>query len=138
MTEVVYSIDSYSIELKKITNCEPYFISIIPHSILIVTALIWLPILLIGDAIIGDHFLADGCGVRVILKRGSESIKSKNCPLSNNPDKDAVGIQKLVDEYIKFINNEIESEKVKMQKDKEYNEQCCNRFKDVIKKVKVQ
>lgn len=96
--------------------------------------------------IIGVLQFGYGCGIRIRLEDNSYksptnsysdiTIKSKQYQFTNNPDYDASEIKKIVDEFEKYANELDATNKKREEEQQRLKQECCNKYKSVIQKVK--
>jgi hypothetical protein len=77
------------------------------------------------------------CGVAITLHGINTSLTTKFA-LSNNVDRDAKKIKKVVDKYVKLAHQIDADQKLKDAEEKKLKQECCTRYNDVIQKVKTE
>jgi Na+(H+)/acetate symporter ActP len=75
------------------------------------------------------------CGISISLNGCNTHLTSKFA-LSNNADRDAKKIKKIVDKYVKLAHQIDSNQKSKEMIEKEHRKQCCTQYQAVIEKVK--
>jgi hypothetical protein len=79
------------------------------------------------------------CGIKVKLMNADYidlTIRSVSYQFTNNPDYDAQEITKIADELEKYANEiDLKNKKVEDEK-RAKSDECCNKYKSVITKVK--
>jgi hypothetical protein len=134
--EVVYKKGVYEIDLIKIDNCPPRFISMIPEPLITLLAIFMLPILLIGS-LMKEDFLSDRRGISIRMNRGNTLVRSFEYPYTDNLDKDAKEIKRIIDSYKYEIDKAIEEKNLRMKREQEYSEKSSTKFKEMVERVKV-
>jgi hypothetical protein len=75
------------------------------------------------------------CGISISLNGANTHLTSKFA-LSNNADRDAKKIKKIVDKYVKIAHQIDAAEKSNELSERNLKQECCTRYNDVIQKVK--
>ena len=82
-----------------------------------------------------QEYYKNKCGVSISLNGTNTSLTSK-FTLSNNVNRDAKKIKKIVDKYVKIAHQIDAAEKSKELSERNLKQECCTRYNEVIQKVK--
>lgn len=77
------------------------------------------------------------CGVSITLSGTNTSLRSKFA-LSNNADRDAKKIKKIVDKYVKLAHQIDANQKAEETERCKQRNQCCTQYQAVMEKVKTE
>lgn len=102
-----------------------------------------LAFLLIGGiGAISGYFILDssfGCGTKIILKDNNHNncdVKIFYYQFTDNPDTDALEIEKIMNEFEAYANELDASNKKREEEEQKLKNMCCDKYKSVISKVK--
>jgi hypothetical protein len=154
--EILRTFGHYSIVSEKIDKCPcKYNEYIILMSMGFVTTLFFIALLQTDDLIyfivfniigfigcFGGLYISDSlynCGVEIKLKDNNYidvTIKSKLFQLTSNPNRDALEIKNIMDNFEKYANKIDIVNKKREDEEHMKSKLCCNKYKSVIQKVK--
>lgn len=81
-------------------------------------------------------FQLSSCGIKIELYRGTSVCTEKEYRFTNNPEKDARNVKRIIDEFTLYGNNSFAENKEYQRRIEEEKQQCCNQYKEVMEKVK--
>lgn len=143
----------YSITSEKVDECPPNWASYAELCGLggaVITFLIsmylvgtgndaWIVMFIVGILFVVGMFspiLKEDCGVKIALLHGSATIHYDYYQLTSDPNHDAQAIQNKVERFKQYANRLIEERSARKKAEQVKQEQCCNRYTEVIQKVK--